>query len=71
MMAGRKLPPLPIEGGSGHHHREDARHWVTVYDELIALCRHSLGGDHRDSRMAMRLREFEQRRAFWMSLLEE
>ena len=49
----------------------DAHHWVSVYEELIATCRHLIGEAALPPQMAERLREFEQRRDFWRRLLRE
>ena len=62
---------LDLEGERGRPDREDAVHWVSVYDELIGACREFLAGMDDRPHVATRMHEFEERRAFWMDLLKE
>jgi hypothetical protein len=65
------LHPLELEGRRTQADPADAGHWVTVYDELIRICRECVGDREPTPQVARRLSEFEQRRDFWRGLLRE
>ena len=62
---------LELEGDRRETDRADARHWITVYDQLIDVCRQTIGDREPLPGVKMRLYEFERRRAFWMRVLKE
>ena len=65
------LHPLELEQRRTYVDPADAKHWVSVYDELIRICRDCVGDREPPPQVARRLSEFEQRRDFWRRLLRE
>ena len=56
-----------LEGETAEWSARDAEHWTGVYAELISFCRQALEGslDGDSERIRRRLRDMEQRLAFW------
>ena len=56
------MHPLELEERRTYVDPADAKHWVSVYDELIRICRDCVGDREPPPQVARRLSEFEQRR---------
>jgi hypothetical protein len=80
ILADQAPDPDGLEGQWTSPDREDAAHWVAVYQELIGVCWQLLDGadgpgaappseNHDRARMEARLRRFEDRQQFWLELL--
>ena len=70
ILADQGYDPAALEGRFGTLDRDEAAHWVAVYEELIGVCRQFLETDLRSptcnpDRVRARLRHFEGRQRYW------
>ena len=72
---GGRAERFPLLQGEETGTAQDAEHWISVYEQLIAFCRSVLAEDdvdHGIDRAALyaRKRHFEARRDFWRNVLD-
>lgn len=72
---GGRAERFPLLQGEDKCTAEDAAHWISVYEQLIAFCRSVLAEDdveHGIDRAGLhaRQRHFEDRRQHWLGLLD-